>query len=279
MCRVFRLPPKLAPQSLSETRCRHFGRYTPHVSLSLSGTLAASSLNAGRPGGIINKARGMATSAPGATGYPRGSQQRAGTAPGAPHEPNIVAPAHTADKASHRIPDGPDTSFHEPPRRHGFTQHAPAHTADKASHRIPDGPDTSFHEPPRRHGFTQHAREHGRTKTCGRCRWASLRYQWAHATPVNPAFKKSWIEVAPPTSDQWGLGCWVCRQAGGRDHVQAAFSNCAVRRPSKARLMKHQRSDRHKRSVQKKSSTNAGWLHTMMGPVCQPPRWVNSRSC
>ena len=159
----------------------------------------------------------MATSAPGATGYPRGSQQRAGTAPGAPHEPNIVAPAHTADKASHRIPDGPDTSFHEPPRRHGFTQHA---------------------------------REHGRTKTCARCQWASRRFQWMYTTPVNPAFKKSWIEVAPPTSDQWGLGCWVCRQAGGRDHVQAAFSNCAVRRPSKARLMKHQRSDRHKRSVQ-----------------------------
>ena len=127
MCRAFGLPPKLAPQRLSETHCRHFGRNTPPVFWSLSGTLAASSLNAGRPRGIINKARGMATSAPGATGYPRGSQQRAGAAPGAPHEPNIVAPAHTADKATHRIPDGPDTSFHEPPRRHGFAQHSREH--------------------------------------------------------------------------------------------------------------------------------------------------------
>ena len=78
-------------------------------------------------GGIINKARGMGTSALGATDCPRGSQQRAGAAPGAPHEPIIDAPAHTADKASHRIPDGPDTSFHEPPRRHDFAQHSRVH--------------------------------------------------------------------------------------------------------------------------------------------------------
>ena len=61
-----------------------------------------------RPGGgIINKARGMGSSALGATDCPRSSQQRVGAAPGAPHQPIIYAPAHTADKASHRIPDGP----------------------------------------------------------------------------------------------------------------------------------------------------------------------------
>jgi hypothetical protein len=100
-------------------------------------------------GGIINKARGMGSSAPGATDCPRGSQQRAGAAPGAPHEPIIYAPAHTADKASHRIPDGPDTSFHKPPRRHGFAQHS---------------------------------REHGHTKTCARCQWASRRFQRMYTT-------------------------------------------------------------------------------------------------
>ena len=114
-------PHKVCPKPVADT-----SDVTHHMcSLSLSGTLAASRLNAGRPGGIINKARGMATSAPGATGYPRGSQQRAGTAPGAPHEPNIVAPAHTADKASHRIPDGPDTSFSRTP---SSTRFHPART-------------------------------------------------------------------------------------------------------------------------------------------------------
>ena len=246
MCRVFRLPPKLAPQSLSETHCRHFGRCTPNVVLVIVRDVGSRKPQRRPAGGIINKARGMGTSAPGATDYPRGSQQRAGTAPGAPHEPIIVAPAHTADKASHRIPDGPDTSFHEPPRRHGFAQHS---------------------------------REHGHAKTCARCQWASRRFQWMYTTPVNPAVKKSWIEVAPPTSDQWGLGCWVCRQAGGRDHVQAAFSNCAVRRPSKARLMKHQRSDRHKRSVQKTILHQRGLAAHDDGASLPAPRWVNSRSC
>jgi hypothetical protein len=127
MCKVFRRPPKLAPQSLSETRCRHFGRYTPHVFLVIVRDAGSFKPQCRPAKGIIKKARGMATSAPGATSYPRGSQQRAGAAPGAPHEPIIYAPTHTADKASHRIPDGPDTSFHEPPRRHGFAQHSRVH--------------------------------------------------------------------------------------------------------------------------------------------------------
>ena len=33
--------------------------------------------------------------------------------------------------------------------------------------------------------------------------------------PLHPAhyLRTSWLEVRPSTSDSWGLGCWVCRQA------------------------------------------------------------------
>ena len=135
-------------------------------------------------------------------------------------------------------------------------------------------PTRVFTNPHRRHGFAQHSREHGHTKTCARCQWASRRFQWMYTTPVNPAFKKSWTEVAPPTSGRWGLGCWVCRQASGREHVQAAFSNCMVRRPIEARLMRHQRSDRHKRSVQT-ILHQRGLVANDDGASLPAPRWVN----
>jgi len=55
--------------------------------------------------------------------------------------------------------------------------------------------------------------------------------------------------VTPPTCEKFGVGCWVCRLADGADNEKGSFGNCAVRRPQKARLMKHRASEHHKRSV------------------------------
>ena len=73
-----------------------------------------------------------------------------------------------------------------------------------------------------------------------------------HATSVHHALcRKTWIEVRPVTDEKWALGCWVCRHSS---HVKPGatlghFGNCTVRRPRKSQLIKHQLSDRHKRSA------------------------------
>ena len=108
---------------------------------------------------------------------------------------------------------------------------------------------TRFREPSRQPGFGKHFAQHVDRRKFPMCRWAKVRFQWMSVTPVRPSlFKRSWIEVTPSSGRlRFGLGCWVCRQAGGE---MGAFGACGVRRPSKARLVRHRQSARHKRSVQ-----------------------------
>ena len=144
-------------------------------------------------------------------------------------------------------------------------------TGDKGSHGVSDKPNMRFQEPPPPKGFGKHIAEHGDRKTCAMCQWARRRFRWMCATTAHSTFQRSWIEVKPPTSGRWGLGCWVCRQASGNPN-KGAFGNCEVRRPNKARLIKHRQSARHKRSVQqllhqRGLAADDGWASLPAPPV------------
>jgi len=93
---------------------------------------------------------------------------------------------------------------------------------------------SSFHAPPRQHGFAKHASEHGnQTLVCDLCRWAKRRFNWARATPVHPTlFARTWIEVKPPAAARWSLGCWVCRQATWNPAERYLREFCYIRGPS-----------------------------------------------
>ena len=112
---------------------------------------------------------------------------------------------------------------------------------------------SKFHEPQGQGGFAIHLQQHSKPQR-QQCKWARCRRRWMRATPLHPAhyLKTPWLEVSPSTSASWGLGCWVCRQAkfgNDDDDASGPFVTCGVRRPSKARRLKHHRSNHHARSV------------------------------
>ena len=102
-------------------------------------------------------------------------------------------------------------------------------------------------------GFARHWRLH-QSPECPRCTWARLRGNWLARTPVCREFHAhvSWIEVLPPDSEKWGLGCWVCRQQAARRGFNAGgFANYAVRTDlTLARLLRHEHTAGHLRAVQ-----------------------------
>ena len=106
-------------------------------------------------------------------------------------------------------------------------------------------------------GFAEHWRLH-QSFECPKCTWARLQDRWLARTPVckDVYAHVSWIEVLPPDSEKWGLGCWVCRQQAARRAIRGiratgGFANCAVRTGlTLARLLRHQSTEGHQWALQ-----------------------------
>ena len=87
-----------------------------------------------------------------------------------------------------------------------------------------------------------------------------------------------WIEVCPASAKRWGLGCWVCRQIElvkpglAESHQLGRFGYNMVGQPSKAKVIKHQKLDRHNRAVQmclRLRGLTSGTADTIAAPIVE----------
>jgi hypothetical protein len=108
----------------------------------------------------------------------------------------------------------------------------------------------------------------------GRVMPEQRRYAWCHRFifehPIHG--RKCWLTVRPYTWSRWGIGCWVCNNAGGRKSFSLVqVADCKTLQPSN--FEKHQDSKQHLDSLKLLA---AG---TGQQPAQEPPDGVFTGVC
>ena len=93
--------------------------------------------------------------------------------------------------------------------------------------------------------------------------------------------ERSWNEVQPPDSKEWGLGCWVCRHATERKAMDiGGFADFGLQDQmlDLARFLCRQKAARHRQGLQ---AHMLQWVPAAarMGRACRPMRSPRSWTC